>query len=455
MDLEAINHRIVEVQRGRKWILTPDVAAAATRAAAQLEEQGVEGIMVIAGSEGVGDLPAVDRIHYTRTSGATIMEGFRAYRRSIEEPSVELLEAVDAFDPEGTARVLGAGFSRRGHLAGRPVYGVRPAEWGALEDKMVVDDLWDAAGIDRTPSSIVDVPDAPVASAELAGDLGSVWVADNREGWHGGGEYTRWLRSQDDVASALDWFSDHADRVRVMPFLDGLPCSIHGFITNDGVAVFRPVELFILREVDRPLFYYAQAANYWTPPPQIFDQMRAAARSVGEVLVERVGYRGAFGIDGICTLDGFRPTELNPRFSVGHGLQTRAAEIPLRGMELLMLEGDLEISARALEDAILRGTRTARGGGIMFPLTAEYARAETGFAISGDRAIAVDIEEPNDGVMMIGPAAFGSLVIVRPDPDRTPIGPSLAPLAIQLLDLARDLWGMDAPKVTHAPDLLA
>ena len=42
--------------------------------------------------------------------------------------------------------VFGAGFSRASVLAGRPVYGARPATWGALEDKMIIDQLWDDAG---------------------------------------------------------------------------------------------------------------------------------------------------------------------------------------------------------------------------------------------------------------------------------------------------------------------
>ena len=45
--------------------------------------------------------------------------------------------------------------------------------------------------------------------------------------------------------------------------------------------------------------------------------MRAAARRVGEHLRAAYDYRGAFGIDGVLTADGFRPTELNTRMSAG------------------------------------------------------------------------------------------------------------------------------------------
>ena len=51
--------------------------------------------------------------------------------------------------------------------------------------------------------------------------------------------------------------------------------------------------------------------------------MREAARRVGAVLRDEVAYRGAFTLDGVATVDGFRPTELNPRFGAGLGVITR------------------------------------------------------------------------------------------------------------------------------------
>ncbi|MEA3502750.1 MAG: hypothetical protein U9R47_08250, partial [Actinomycetota bacterium] len=318
MDLDGINVQIADFHRGKKWILVPSVAVGATPVAEQLREWDADGIMIAAGVEGVGDLPNADRIHYTRATGDTVMGSIRAYLDSVERPSSALLIAVDAFDPGREAMVLGPDFSRCDTLVDRPVYGARPEAWGALEDKTIVDRLWDDAGIRRAPSRVVPAANAPAAAAELASNLGTVWVADNRDGWHGGGEYARWVRSAADVAPAVEWFLERADAVRVMPFLDGIPCSIHGFATRSGVAVFLPLEMIILRHRDQPEFVYAQAANHWNPPDGVRDEMRAAARRVGALIQERVGYLGGFGIDGVCTADGFLPTELNPRSSIGH-----------------------------------------------------------------------------------------------------------------------------------------
>ncbi len=453
MDVEAIKTQIAEFHRGKKWILLPTAAAAATPLVEQLNEWGAAGIMIIAAVEGVGDLPNADRFHYTRTSGDTVMGGIRAYLRSVEHPSALLLGSVEVFDPDQEAAVLGGGFSRLDTLAGRPVYGARPEAWGALEDKTTVDRLWDDAGVRRAPSVVVPVAEAAAASIAVGSQAGTVWVADNAEGWHGGGEYVRWIQNAGDAASALEWFSGHAETVRVMPFLDGIPCSIHGFATRDGVAVFLPVEMIILRNTERSEFIYAQAASFWNPPDFVRDQMRGAARSVGALLSERYGYVGGFGIDGVCTVDGFLPTELNPRLSVGHNLHSREADVPLESIELMLIEGDLDVDAHNLEDTIVSVAAENRRGGMLTPLTTAHEPAKTGIRFEEDQAVAVDADGESDGTMEIGSAAMGSIIILRLEPGRMRIGPSIAPKAIQAIDLARELWGIKMPPLEAAPDV--
>ncbi len=460
MEVDDLDHRIGEVYAGRRWILTPDVAAAAAPLVTYLSERGAAGVMVVAAVEGVGELPDADAVFFTRTRGDTVMTAIRAFLASIEEPSAELLAAVDVFDPAGEAMVLGGGFSRRHRIAGRPVYGARPAAWGALEDKMIVDDLWDAAGVTRAPSRIVPVAAAPEAARELAGDLGTVWVADNTEGWHGGGEYLRWVRSPDDVPEALAFFSRCANRVRVMPFLDGIPCSIHGFVTDGDVAVYRPVEMLIFRRTDRPGLVYGRAATFWEPPAELSAEMRAAARRVGAELRRRVGYRGAFGIDGVATAEGFRPTELNPRTSIGHSLQAQAAGLHYGSIDRCHVAGDLDIDARWLEATIVDAATRRRSGVSIVPLEGRYAEAVVGVRFDDEGAAAVDLDEAGDepevdATMRIGPSAFGSVLMVHFDPERTPVGPSAAPRALAAVELAEELWRIDVPPLAAAPDLTA
>jgi len=190
----------------------------------------------------------------------------------------------------------------------------------------VVDALWDAVGVRRAPAEIVEVNHAVAAHQRLAGPMGAVWAADNREGWHGGGEYTRWIWPGYDLAGAQRWFGDRAQTVRVMPFLNGIPCSIHGYVTNGHVAAFRPVELVILRRPGHADFRYAGLATFWDPPDSDREDMRAPAVATGNQLLRTKQYRGGFSIDGVMTAEWFRPTELNSRLSAGLMMLARSVE---------------------------------------------------------------------------------------------------------------------------------
>ena len=145
-----------------------------------------------------------------------------------------------------------------------------------------------------------------------------VWTGDARDGFNGGGNFVRWLRDDHDRAAAEAFFRPRCDRVRVMPFLEGVPCSIHGFVLPDGTAALRPVEIVIAAGPGHPdVRPTAGSGRTWDPPAADREAMRAAVHRVGAHLQRAHGYRGAFGIDGVLTADGFRPTELNTRMSAG------------------------------------------------------------------------------------------------------------------------------------------
>ena len=174
-----------------------------------------------------------------------------------------------------------------------------------------------------------------------------------------------------DQAAAVGFFGPRCDRVRVMPFLDGVPCSIHGIVLPDGTAVFRPVEIAILRDVAGRQFVYGGLSTYWDPPPADREEMRDVARRVGEHLQAAYGYRGAFGIDGVLTADGFRPTELNTRMSAGLTTDGGGRPRPVRaasrptcslGLDTGLTVADLE-SLVPLMDAERVGKPVAVGAG--------------------------------------------------------------------------------------------
>src|SRR5690606_15850893 len=89
-----------------------------------------------------------------------MMEGIRAAERAFRALPDDVLADIDAFDPDHTALALGPFFGDGRPVAGRRMFGGRPPAWIALEDKVVIDAVWDAAEVRRAPSEVVPVDEA-------------------------------------------------------------------------------------------------------------------------------------------------------------------------------------------------------------------------------------------------------------------------------------------------------
>ncbi len=139
-----------------------------------------------------------------------------------------------------TAVVFGTFLTESPTLVGRPLVAHRRPEWVALEDKTTVDALLDRAGVARAPSTTVDIADAAATWRRFDHGSGSVWAVDARDGFHGGGAGTRWVTDDDAAAAVTAELGAIGDRVRIMPFLDGIATSIHGIVLPDGVVALRP-----------------------------------------------------------------------------------------------------------------------------------------------------------------------------------------------------------------------
>ncbi|HVR33176.1 MAG TPA: hypothetical protein VMS74_10780 [Acidimicrobiia bacterium] len=446
MDTARVESRLAELFSHPRWIIVNSVSANTQTLIDQLQKWGGSEFLVVAGESGVGDQPHAETVWMPSPPG-TVMEGFRRFAERMEDPPPEVRKAVEEFDPHGDARVLGPFFGTPNRFLGRHLYGTRPTAWESLEDKIVSLSIWDAAGLAHRPYEVVDLEEAPRAAARMAGRLGTVWAADNTEGWHGGGEYTRWVPDAAVAHDAVDFLRGRARRVRVMPFLEGIPCSIHGVVTPGGVAALRPVELLILRRRDRTGFLYAGVANTWDPPAALREEMRRAARVVGEVIRDRSGHRGPFSIDGVATRDGFRPTELNPRFSVGYGIQ--AATIPrLHGGFFVraLVEGDLDLDARELEVALTAAADAQRAVRMGVPVDGAHPRSSMKCQI-----VDGTVRRSEDGSLLeVGPSPSGSFMLWSVDATDVPAGVSFAPYAAAVLDLAREEWALPIPAVEPA-----
>lgn len=438
---------------GRRWIVAVDAAAAASDLVTRLTADGAAGILVVAATPGTGTPPEATVHLVSVPPTATNMAGIRAFQTAIADPDDATRAVVDAFDPDRQARVIAAPYATGDTALGRPIDGARAPAWEALEDKTLVDALWDAAGVERAPAATVPVADAPAVAAALSGPFGTVWAADNSTGWHGGGDFARWVPPEADPAATVAWFAEHARVVRVMPFLDGLPCSIHGFTTGAGTAVLRPFEMVVLRRTDRTGFVYGGGATFWDPPDVDRTEMRATARRVGAMLDERVGYRGPFSVDGVMTAEGFRPTELNPRLSMGFGMQaSTVGGLPMGSLTRALVEGAVDVDPGWLEEELVSAADARRAGGMGLPVPGPTREGEpigVGFGPSGAESVA----GPAEATMVVGPSTSGSFVRMTLDPDAVAGGPSVGSRAAAAARLAARHWDLPVPDLEPAPDL--
>jgi hypothetical protein len=447
-------HPIRQLVSGRRVVLAGGVAPVWLLAAPLVRRLGATHVLVIA-TEGRGMGPAPDEptVAVEPPPGLGLMELVRFGVETLRAPPDEVRAAVVDFDPLGEAMVFGTFLNESPALFGRPFVSHRHPEWVALEDKTVVDRLWDDAGVTRAVSEIVPLAAAADAARRIDRGHGTVWAVDASRGWHGGGHLTRWVRDTTDATSTAAELARHGSHVRVMPFLDGLPCAIHGVVCDDGVAVLRPVEMVTLRR-GHDLFY-AGCATFWDPPDELRAEMRAVGYAVGEHLAERVAFRGGFTVDGVATIDGFRPTELNPRPGAGLGVLGRG--LP-DGFPLLLLldliSGGREVgrSARELEEELLTAADRSRAGGTWrFGL-------DVGLAIDDERRWFVDgewtdVDTAGAPSATLGAGARG--VRLTLDPGTWPAGPSVAPAAAALYRHLDEHHGTTFGPLMPAPDVTA
>jgi hypothetical protein len=433
---------------GRKVVLAGGPLAASTVMCRRLRELGAERPFVLATGTGTGELPHPDEADWcvVELRAPDVMSEIRKAMRLLRLLPSTVVEALDRWDPERRAVVLSPMFNELPEIAGRRVYGPRRPAWRRLEDKVVVDALWDDLGIMRAPSAVVAAEAEALwaAAGRLDRGAGTAWAGDARQGFHGGASVLRWVRGVEDVEEAAAFLGARCDRVRVMPFLEGIPCSIHGVVFPGGVAAFRPVEMVTLRQPGSSRLRYAGAATFWDPPPADREVMRDLARRAGEGLRERVGYRGAFTVDGVLAAEGFLPTELNPRLGAGLSAMTRdVPELPVALLDRALVEGEpLTLPAAELECQVLDAADRTRAGGA-WTVTTVTATATQDLPVVFDGGACRPLtngQEPH-GVLSFGPSGVGGFVRLALDPARVPAGPPVAPLAVAAFALADERFG--------------
>jgi|SRR5581483_1156353 len=443
---------------GRKIILTGMPLGAAGPTVELLRWLDAGPVFVLAESRGTGPVPDGIDWYDLGIEAGTAMDALRTSLQKLRHLPSGAAAALDAFDPDRSALVLPSMFNDVPAVAGRSCLAHRPPAWIALEDKVVIDRYWDRWGIDRPPSAVVAATRQALRAAATRFDTGAgtVWAGDAREGWHGGAELTRWVRDDDEARDASEYFAAHCDRVRVTPFLEGIPCSIHGIVLAGAVIALRPLEMVTLRDQGGGGFFYAGAASFWDPSDDDREAMRGVARRAGEGLRAAVGYRGGFTVDGVMTRTGFLPTELNARAGAGLTLVARALpELPLTLLLPAITSGmDLDYRPAALEALIVEGADRRRAGGTWravdgTPSMREHepvvhAAGKWRFARPGERA---------DGHVDTGPGPAGLFVRLLLDGACWPAGAPVGPAAAAFWAFADRALGTSVGPLTAAPDV--
>lgn len=449
---------------GRDWVLASGVLASAAFMARHLKALGARKALCVADHRGVGDPPdpdfAPNPMVLDGERANSMMDGIRQATAKLQDPSEALLAHVDSFDPEGVTRTIGPISAPGPFMAGRPLYGHRADAWQRLEDKTLIHEVWEAANVHQAPHETVPATLTALrgAASRLDRGMGTVWVGDNREGWHGGAALLRWVRDERDAEQAQAFLAQQCDTVRVMPFLDGIPCSIHGLVFDTRTIVFRPCEMIVLRQPGKSTLHYARAATFWDPPQADRDDMRAAARRVGDHLRERVGYRGVFTMDGVMSAEGFRPTELNPRFGAAAGLLLGGLpDLPLYLLHLAVIEGeDVDWRPDELEALVLASADAHRSGSGMALVTRtihEEHKAALSYDPATGRCHPTPEGQDDDLRLYLGPAVTGGYLSARLNPTRTPVGLSSAPRVAAALQWADAHWSLGIGPLAPAPDL--
>lgn len=207
MDASFWTDQLAAVVHGRKVILKVELLAQATLTVEMVRRLGAAGTFVFATTGiGTGPLPDAESFcMHTDVSGMSMNQAIHAGNRSVRRLTPGATEALDEFDPEHGALVIGDFLGDSPTLDGRPFLAHCRPEWLALDDKTVIDAFWDRAGVIRSPCSIIAANAEEVGEAfdRLTQGHGVVLAVDATHGWTGAGLGTRPVLKRTSISAAI------------------------------------------------------------------------------------------------------------------------------------------------------------------------------------------------------------------------------------------------------------
>ena len=144
---------------GRRVIIKHEIVAGSVALVRAARSLGATDVFVLAtNGPGTGPLPEPDEARWCSlgvSAAGGMLEGIRAGNAAIASLPEWAVEELNRFDPDHSAVVVADFLNESPDLDGRPFLAYRRPEWLALDDKIVVDELWDRCGVarSRAPSS--------------------------------------------------------------------------------------------------------------------------------------------------------------------------------------------------------------------------------------------------------------------------------------------------------------
>ncbi|HCH66611.1 MAG TPA: hypothetical protein DFR83_27645, partial [Deltaproteobacteria bacterium] len=191
---------------------------------------------------------------------------FEQWESAMQSLPDTALARLDAWDPTHEAVVIVPSASQLQSVGGRPVFGGTPSIRHAIENKSKVDQLFAELHMETAPHQVVPLAQATAAAAALDLGQGTVWAGDNTSTIEAGARALAHVFDEPSAHRARMLLADRCKTVRVQPFLPGVPCSIQGICTPDGVALTVPTEMLVLRDPSLGTFLLVGMSTAWDPP---------------------------------------------------------------------------------------------------------------------------------------------------------------------------------------------
>ena len=358
-------------------ILTSHFGPSSSRLIKELQNAGAYVIGVVCGSTNQLNDSHLPNVYCASDQGEKLDR--YSFENWLLQDNPNLQKWLDTIDKDKKVLMVGTVFTESPEIFEREVHGWRRPEWSRWEDKTEIDSRLKAIGIATPKSKIVSLEKAESIQwpSQLDEGYGLIIARDSTDGYLGDSQQLRWITNKAQFVKTLVEFRGGTKKIRIAPFVPGVPCSILGLVADTGVAVFDPIEIITLRSRKSRRLIFCGSSTRWRPKRAAILEMRKITSRIGREMASADSYRGIFSVDGVLASSGFLVTEVNPRHASGLGLReawpafptylfSRAVRHAIPGME------DLSISE--LESFIRKTIRERPSHNISIPMSEPYSQ---------------------------------------------------------------------------------